>query len=1447
MKDILDVLNIDDDDNNLQIISVDYVLEKKQVNINIKGKNILHFDLYEQLKLKLLEYLELNDEYKLIITYSSESQNYDAQTLISYYNYIIRNHNELGHIFNNINIEVTKEKSLITFDLNSKYEKLLIEKKVQTLLNNLEVFGFKDLKYAFHVKETNDSYKKEMAKKIKESEDKIISESKTTKVKTKEEAKQNIFGQHSENILRISDIINLPVKDVTFEGIVFDTELKELKNSHLLTIMVVDEDSTIICKTFTGFGGRQPYFQDLSQIENKMKVLISGTKSFDRYLNDDVIEINAITILDKTKKITTREDTADEKRVELHVHSKMSTNNGVSSMDDYFQAAKHFGHKAIAITDHDGVQGFVDSERASKKYGIKAIYGLEATVVDKPLVVRNEKDIKIQDETYCIFDLETTGLSANFNKIIEIGAVILKDKEITKRFQTFINIGEDIPKFTSELTGITNEDLQNGIALKSALEQFKEFYKGTTLVAHNATFDYQFLEKNEREVLNTSIDVPVLDTLELSRILNPESTFHSLKILTKKYGVSMDHSAHHRADYDSEKLAELFLKMLEQIEEEFDFKKLTDLNKTTVNKTRGFHELIYAKNQLGLVDMYRLVSLAHTEDFLLTPRVRAEYINEKKVNLLHVGSGCIKSKLVDYYLNKNKDEIEQLINNYDYIELHPKEQYIELIKNDTFKSFDDVITMQREFIRIAKKVNTKVFASSNTHFVNPEEYKVKEILIAKDLRAEKVKKNKETGDEQHIDIIRFNKLVDEKEQKFKSQFYHTTNEMLEIFGYLDEEDRFEIVIKNTNDFANNIGDLKIIPEDLFTPEISGVDKKLKEMVFNRAASIYSDDLPEIVKKRVEKEVNSITKYGFSVIYYISHKLVKHSLDNGYLVGSRGSVGSSIVATFMDITEINPLPPHYVCPSCKHSEFFTNHEYASGFDLPQKKCPNCNEELIRDGQDIPFETFLGFEGDKVPDIDLNFSGEFQANAHEYVRSKDKINDDELFDYNHAFRAGTIGTLAEKTAYAYTRNYFELQKKPIRRSDIFYYSKKCEGIKRTTGQHPGGIIVVPNHMSIFEFTPIQYPANDKSQPWRTTHFDFHSIHDNLLKLDILGHDDPTMLKKMFSLTGIDPKNVDVADVKVLDLFSSAKSLGIEDDEMFETGTLGVPEFGTNFVIEMLKDTKPNTFAELVQISGLSHGTDVWLGNAQELIRNKTCTLKEVISCRDDIMVYLMYQNIDPKQAFFIMENVRKGKGLTSDEIKVLKENNIPNWYIDSCQKIKYMFPKAHAAAYVLMALRIAYYKVYYPLEYYCAYFSSRVDDFDPLAMIKGEEKLIKRIELLDEFETDLSDAKKKSLRNSLKMSLEMCKRGYKFTKFDINKSQAYEFVLDKENNGLILPFGVMEGLGTKEALRIVEEREKENFKTKEDFKKRTKIKNKTFEQLEYFNVLDGLEDSNQTKLF
>ncbi len=1429
----------------LYIENVDVDLLRNMWIVNLYSENLLNADYYAEIVNKLNDYFK--QKVKTIIVNvkikNIDVSKIDSDRILHYVNYFKKVNPKIETSLSTIRYFITDEG--IEFKVMNSFEEKLVDSSLLELTHLFKRVGLAEVKFT----------KSKMASEETEAKVQAIidkRESELARVVVKKSVSKMAWGDDisARKGLPISEIVDPHnmVNNAIFEGEIFDLELREFPKSSLLTIMVADSfGHTITCKSFTGFMGKPPTHSHLKMLKKGMVVKIAGKKTYDKFIRDEVIEISSVHILSESMPLTTREDDAKSKRVELHLHSKMSKMNGISSLDDYAKFATHFGHEAIAITDHHGVQGFVEAETVAKKYGLKIIYGLEATVIDKPIICHNSNEQKINEQTFVVFDTETTGLSANMNKLIEIGATKMKDGVVIDSFQTFIKIDEPISPFTTSLTGITDDDVNGGLDIKTALLNFKKFCEGSVLVAHNARFDVNFMNANYKQQLNYVIDNPVIDTMELSRYLNKERTYHTLKILTKHYGVSLDSTSHHRADYDAEKTAEMFDKMLIEVEKA-GITSLSELNEfNDVNKTRGFHALLYAKTQSALRDLYELVSLSNVRDFHQEPRIMRSDIERLRENLIVCSSGCKSGEIIDGYLNLTDEQFKQKFDFYDFIEILPPSQYTELLEDDIFTSVEQIHAMHKKIIEVANNKSIKVVASGNVHFTEPKLYTAKEIIMGKDFKPNRVKKNSD-GIEEFIDKINFKKRVSSKQEKYKGQYFKTTNEMFLEFDYLDEATREEIIVTNTNVIKDMVDKLKIIPDDLFTPEIEGVDQKLVNMVYDYAHARYGQQLPEIITKRLEKEVNSITKYGFSVIYYISHKLVKHSLDNGYLVGSRGSVGSSLVATFMEITEVNPLPPHYVCPNCQKSEWIEDGSYGSGYDLPLKDCLDCQVDMIRDGQDIPFETFLGFEGDKVPDIDLNFSGEFQGEAFEFVRSKERLQDEELFDYAHAFRAGTIGTIAEKTAYAYVSNYYELLDRPTRKSDILYVSKNLDGIKRTTGQHPGGIIVVPTHREIYEFTPIAYPAEDVSQPWQTTHFDFHAIHDNLLKLDILGHDDPTMLKRLYDLTNIDPKYVNITDPKVMELFSGTSSLGVDAESiMSDLGTQGVPEFGTSFVMEMLKDTKPSTFSELVQISGLSHGTDVWLGNAKDLIDEGTCVLKEVIGCRDDIMVYLMYQGVDPSSAFTIMEKVRKGKGVSDNEIAIMKKEGVADWYIDSCQKIKYMFPKAHAAAYVLMALRIAYYKVYHPLEYYAAYFSSRVSDFDAPSMIRGSESIRNKIEMVNDYEDEMSDVKRKSVLNSLKMSLEMLERGFTFDPFDLNLSDAFNFTINEERTGLVMPFSTIDGLGEKEAIKIVEERKIGPFMTKEDFKKRTRVKKKSYEQLEVFNVFEGMEEDNQISLF
>ena len=908
---------------------------------------------------------------------------------------------------------------------------------------------------------------------------------------------------------------------------------------------------------------------------------------------------------------------------------------------------------------------------------------------------------------------------------------------------------------------------------------------------------------------------PVIDTLELGRLLYPELKNHRLNTLAKKLDVEL--TQHHRAIYDAEATGYILLKMLrDAAEKEIEYHdQLNDhMGKgNAYQRSRPHHCTLLAQTDVGLKNLFKLISLAHLQYFYRVPRIPRSQIEKYREGIL-IGSACDKGEVFEGMMQKGPEEVEKIAEFYDYLEVQPKEVYqhlmeLELIKDE--KSLEEII---ENIVKLGDKLNIPVVATGNVHYLNPNDKVYREILVRSQGGANPLNRH-----------------------KLPDVHFRTTDEMLDAFSFLGKEKAKEIVVHNTNKIADMIDEVKPIKDELYTPKVEGAEDEIRNMSYKMAKQIYGDSLPEIVEARLEKELNSIIGNGFSVIYLISHKLVKKSIEDGYLVGSRGSVGSSFVATMTEITEVNPLPPHYICPNCKHSEFFNDGSVGSGFDLPDKNCPNCDAIYIKEGQDIPFETFLGFKGDKVPDIDLNFSGEYQPLAHDYTKV--------LFGEDYVYRAGTIGTVADKTAFGYVKGYQQDHNLQLRGAEIERLATGCTGVKRTTGQHPGGIIVIPDYMDIFDFTPIQFPADDRKSEWRTTHFDFHSIHDNVLKLDILGHDDPTVIRMLQDLSGIDPKTIPTDDPEVMKIYSSTESLGVTEEQiMCKTGTLGIPEFGTRFVRQMLEDTKPTTFSELVQISGLSHGTDVWLGNAQELIHNKICTLPEVIGCRDDIMVYLIYQGLEPSLAFKIMESVRKGKGLTEDMETEMRKNEVPEWYIDSCKKIKYMFPKAHAAAYVLMGVRVAYFKVHHPILYYAAYFTVRAEDFDLDSMAKGSNSIRAQIEDINAKGLEASN-KEKNLLTVLELALEMCERGFSFQTVDLYRSSANEFII--EGNSLIPPFNAIPGLGTNAAFNIVKAREEGEFLSKEDLQKRGKVSKTILEFLDQQGCLESLPDQNQLSLF
>lgn len=1208
-------------------------------------------------------------------------------------------------------------------------------------------------------------------------------------------------------------------ENVIIEGSIYNIEPREIRGEkYIVSFDITDlSDST----TVKFFVKKSVFDAELSDKIKKGKYLrVQGEVQFDKYTKE--IDIMAKNIMAAAAPAP-RMDDAEEKRVELHLHTQMSSMDGVTPVKKYIERAIAWGHKAIAITDHGVVQAFPDAMNAIGKSDLKVIYGVEAYLIDDLGSVVTMPRGQSLDDTFVVFDIETTGLSKETESITEIGAVKVVDGKIIDRFSTFVNPERPIPAEITKLTGITNEMVADAPVITEILPRFLEFCQDAVLVAHNANFDTGFIRLNAERKCGIEVKNTVLDTLELSRSLLPELKKHKLDIVCEQLGVSLE--GHHRAVNDAEATAEVFLKFIDMLVEK-EIYKVDDINvfsSQTVNykKLKAYHAIILAKDYVGLRNLYELISLSHIDYYFRRPRIPKSKLIQHREGLI-LGSACEAGELYRALLDKKpKQVIEELVNFYDYLEIQPlgnNRFMIESPKVESVHSMEDIIAINKQIVALGEEHNKPVVATCDVHFIDPQDAAFRKIIMAAEGFADA--------------------------DKQAPLYFRTTKEMLKEFTYLGEEKAREIVITNTNKIADMIEKIKPIPDDTFPPKIEGADEELRQICMDKAISIYGDPLPPIVQDRLETELNSIISNGYAVLYIIAQKLVWKSVADGYLVGSRGSVGSSFAANMAGITEVNSLPPHYICDHCKYSDFESETvkafamEEASGCDMPDKDCPVCGHKLRKDGHDIPFQTFLGFEGDKEPDIDLNFSGDYQHHAHAYTEV--------LFGKGKVFKAGTIGTLADKTAYGFVKKYFDAREITPHNAEIQRLTEGCTGVKRTTGQHPGGLMVVPSDHDIHEFCPIQRPANDVNSTVTTTHFDYHSISGRLLKLDLLGHDDPTVIRMLYDLTGVNPQDVPLGDPETMSLFESPKALGVTEEEInCKTGTLGIPEFGTKFVRGMLIDTKPKTFADLLRISGLSHGTDVWLGNAQTLIENGTITLKETISTRDSIMIYLINKGVEKKKSFKIMEKVRKGKGLTEEDIADMKASDVPDWYIESCQKIKYMFPKAHAAAYVMMAFRIAYFKINYPEAYYASYFSVRAcDDFDYSCMCQGIDvarDAIREIQAKGQEAT----AKDKNKQTVLEIVVEFYARGFKFCPIDLYRSDAKNFLPTEE--GLLPPFSSLQGLGVNAAQSIVEGRKDGEFNTLEELKERTSLGRSLIDLLKENGVLDGIPETNQLCLF
>ena len=1227
------------------------------------------------------------------------------------------------------------------------------------------------------------------------------------------------YGRDFDEEAVTIDTIQGEVGEVVIRGQIIDTDMRELRNGEktIVKIVITDFTDTIAAKIFVKNEQRDELMEHLKK-GNFIK--IKGVTTMDKF--DHEIGLSFLAGMKKIPDFTTpRLDNSMEKRVELHCHTKMSDMDGVSDVKDIIKRAKSWGHKAIAITDHGAVQAFTDAYHSvSPEDDFKVIYGVEAYLVDDlKEIVTNSKNQSL-DDSYVVFDLETTGFSPNTCKIIEIGAVKVENGVITERFSEFVNPQVPIPFKIEELTGIRDDMVMGAGTIEDILPRFMEFCKGCVMIAHNAEFDMSFIRKNCMD-----LDIPcnhtVGDTVAMARILLPALHRFKLDTVAKALKISLEN--HHRAVDDAECTAHIFVKFIEMLKERH-IETLNDLNSLgatsvdTVKKLPTHHAIILAQNEVGRINLYRLVSESHLTYYAKRPRIpKSLYLKYKEG--LCIGSACEAGELYQAILNgRPQEEIARLVNFYDYLEIQPLGNNMFMLESDKapVETIEELQEINRKICRLGEEFHKPVVATCDVHFLDPQDEVYRRIIMAG-------KGFKDSDDQAPL-------------------YLRTTEEMLAEFEYLGSEKAREVVITNPNKIAAMCERIEPVRPDKCPPVIENSDQMLRDICYNKAHEMYGEELPPIVQERLERELNSIISNGYAVMYIIAQKLVWKSNEDGYLVGSRGSVGSSFAATMSGITEVNPLRPHYYCKKCHYSDFDSKEVLAyagrSGCDMPDKNCPVCGEPLTKDGFDIPFETFLGFKGNKEPDIDLNFSGDYQGKAHRYTEV--------IFGEGQTFRAGTIGTLADKTAFGYAKNYYEERGIAKRNCEIDRIVQGCVGIRRTTGQHPGGIIVLPVGEEIYSFTPVQHPANDMETDIITTHFDYHSIDHNLLKLDILGHDDPTMIRMLEDLTGIDAQQIPLDEPTVMSLFLNTSALGVEPEDLggCPLGSLGIPEFGTDFVIQMLIDTKPQSFSDLIRISGLSHGTDVWLGNAQTLIEEGKATISTAICTRDDIMIYLIGMGLESELSFTIMESVRKGKGLKDEWIEEMKAHDVPDWYIWSCQKIKYMFPKAHAAAYVMMAWRIAYCKVYYPLAYYAAYFSIRATAFNYELMCQGKEKLNYFIKDYEKRKDTLTKKEQDTVKD-MRIVQEMYARGFTFLPLDVYTAKARYFqIID----GKLMPaLNTIEGLGDKAAEAIEDAAKQGAFLSKDDFRQRTKVSKTVIDLMSDLGLLEGLPETNQLSLF
>ena len=1407
----------------VQVSKVIYFKEDRVIYMYLISKEIISHEILDLLREELLCKLKYFKNIRIKIKFTGFGRKSEKDIIKAYWHniiYILKNicpaiegwkkQIEYMCLDNMLKIKIPKD---IFYE---KLKKNNIEEVIRNIL--LEELGIDyEVKVEKAIGEKIDK-KKLIEKTDKEIEDLIKELDFDVKEEHDEEEGYVIKDEYDEHMIYGEDVNSLvhPIKDlnqnsktVAIVGEIFHIENKELRNGKILSIMsITDNTSSINCKLFLNDLNKDKI---LNAVKEGSYVKIKGDVLFDTYQRELTMTISGIRAEVKPQ----REDTCKKgKRVELHAHTQMSSMDALCSTKKLVKQAAAWGHKAIAITDHGVVQAFPEAMDAGKSNNIKILYGVEGYLVeDNAPVIKNANDESLS-QTFVVFDLETTGFSNKNDKITEIGAVKIENFKVVDRFSQLINPQKDISYKVQELTGITNDLIKDKPTIEEVLPKFIEFIGDSVMVAHNADFDMGFMQQKCREQ-NIEFKNTSVDTLTLARTLLPHMKRFRLNLIAKELGVPLLN--HHRAVDDAEATAHIFIKFLEMIQKRGG-EKLSDINTILGNidytKLTTNHITLIAKNQAGIKNLYKIVSDAHINHYHRAPRILKSVLEQYKEGII-VGSACEAGEVFQAVKqNKSEEELERIISLYDYIEVMPIDNNRFMIDKGEVEDEEELRELNRRLIEVAKKFGKIPVATGDVHFIDKHEAVFRKVL-------------------KYSQGFK----VDEEETYLH---FRTTDEMLEEFKYLGEDLAYEVVVENTNKVADMVEKVLPIPNETFPPRIEGSDKELRDMCNAKAERIYGSPLPDVVRKRLDRELNSIINNGYAVMYIIAQKLVTKSLADGYLVGSRGSVGSSLAATMSDITEVNPLPAHYVCenPECKYSYFYEIGEWGSGADLPDKDCPKCGKPLKKDGHDIPFEVFLGFEGDKEPDIDLNFSGSYQPVIHKYTEV--------LFGEGHTYKAGTIGTVAEKTAFGYAKKFVEENDLNSTSAEVLRLASGCTGVKRTTGQHPGGIMVIPDYIDVYDITPIQYPANDPSCGVITTHFDYHSISGRILKLDILGHDVPTIIRMIEDITGKIATEIPLDDKETMSLFTSTEALGVTPEEInCPIGCLAIPEFGTKFVRQMLLDTKPKTFAELVRISGLSHGTDVWLNNAQDLVVEGTVEFKEVISTRDDIMNYLIFKGLPPKMAFTIMESVRKGKGLKPEFIEEMKKNDVPDWYIGSCQKIKYMFPKAHAVAYVMMSFRLAYYKVHYPEAFYATYFTMKAEDFDADLIVKGLDAIKNKMDEITSMGNDAT-AKEKNMLTVLEVAYEMYARGIKILPVDIYESDAKEFKVVGEKQ-ILPPMIALQGVGENAAIHIQQERENGEFISKEDLQKRTKISKTVIETLTIHGSLDNMSEKNQLSLF